>query len=165
MKVETFGEGRKALCFGSQKINLHQFGKEFKPKAHAPAPGCQDICLITELPLNQVIEHLQKCGVANEEGPVKRTGAMGPINSVYFRDPDRNLIEVSNLSVAIDCLTMCRESPTVPLPDRQESLVYTSRAHDQTAACHINHRLGGRVCFLQYDRPQPVRFSPGQPAA
>ncbi len=96
MKVETFGEGRKALCFGAQKINLHQYGKEFEPKAHAPAPGTQDICLITDVPINEVMAHLQQCGVAVEEGPVKRTGATGPINSVYFRDPDRNLIEVSN---------------------------------------------------------------------
>ena len=95
MKVATFGEGRKALCFGSQKINLHHYGKEIEPKAHAPAPGCQDICLITELPLEEVTGHLQKCGVAIEEGPVRRTGAVGPINSIYFRDPDGNLIEVS----------------------------------------------------------------------
>ena len=96
MKVETFGEGRKALCFGMQKINLHQYGREFEPKAHAPAPGTQDICLITGTPISEVMEHLKKCGVVIEEGPVKRTGATGPINSVYFRDPDRNLIEVSN---------------------------------------------------------------------
>ena len=96
MKVETFGEGRKALCFRAQKINLHQYGKEFEPKAHAPAPGTQDICLITDVPINEVMAHLQQCGVAVEEGPVKRTGATGPINSAYFRDPDQNLIEVSN---------------------------------------------------------------------
>ena len=96
MKVETFGAGRKALCFGVQKINLHQYGKEFEPKAHAPTPGSQDICLITGVPIIEVMAHLQECGVAVEEGPVLRTGAMGPINSVYFRDPDNNLIEVSN---------------------------------------------------------------------
>ena len=96
MKVETFGAGRMALCFGAQKINLHQHGREFEPKAHAPAPGTQDICLITGVPISEVMAHLQQCGVTIEEGPVKRTGATGPINSVYFRDPDRNLIEVSN---------------------------------------------------------------------
>lgn len=96
MKVETFGEGRTALCFGGQKINLHQHGKEFEPKAQAPAPGSQDICLITGVPIVEVMQHLESCGVEVEEGPVRRTGAMGPIHSVYFRDPDGNLIEVSN---------------------------------------------------------------------
>ncbi len=96
MKVETFGEGRKALSFGGQKINLHRYGREFEPKAKAPAPGSQDICLISGTPIAEVMEHLAACGVAIEEGPVKRTGATGPINSIYFRDPDGNLIEVSN---------------------------------------------------------------------
>ncbi|GFO66336.1 VOC family protein [Geomonas paludis] len=96
MRVETFGEGRKALCFGAQKINLHQFGNEFEPKAKAPAPGCQDICLISSIAIAEVEKHLLSCGVAIEEGPIKRTGATGPINSIYFRDPDGNLIEISN---------------------------------------------------------------------
>ncbi|WP_224982428.1 VOC family protein [Geomonas agri] len=96
MRVETFGEGRKALSFGGQKINLHQFGNEFEPKAKAPAPGTQDICLVSSIPIAEVERHLSSCGVAIEEGPVKRTGATGPINSIYFRDPDGNLIEVSN---------------------------------------------------------------------
>jgi catechol 2,3-dioxygenase-like lactoylglutathione lyase family enzyme len=96
MRVETFGAGRKALCFGMQKINLHQYGREFEPKAKAPAPGCQDICLISSRPLDEIMQHLTACGVVIEEGPIQRTGATGPINSVYFRDPDDNLIEVSN---------------------------------------------------------------------
>jgi catechol 2,3-dioxygenase-like lactoylglutathione lyase family enzyme len=96
MRVETFGAGRKALCFGMQKINLHQYGSEFEPKAKAPAPGCQDICLISSRPLDEIMQHLTACGVVIEEGPIQRTGATGPINSVYFRDPDDNLIEVSN---------------------------------------------------------------------
>ena len=96
MKVVTFGEGRKALAFGSQKINLHQQGKEFEPKAHRPTPGSCDLCLITSMALPEVMAHLEACGVALIEGPVKRTGALGTLLSVYCRDPDLNLIEVSN---------------------------------------------------------------------
>uniref|UniRef100_A0ACB8FYK4 Uncharacterized protein n=1 Tax=Sphaerodactylus townsendi TaxID=933632 RepID=A0ACB8FYK4_9SAUR len=92
------GENRKALHFGNQKFNLHEAGKEFEPKAHRPVPGSLDICLITEMPLEQLIHHLKACGVKIEDGPVLRTGAIGPITSVYFRDPDQNLIEVSNYS-------------------------------------------------------------------
>src|SRR5215475_7772378 len=84
MEVVSFGEGRKALAFGIQKINLHQHRHEFEPKAKQPTPGSADFCLITSVPLDQVIEHLNQCGVAIEEGPVKRTGARGPIQSVYF---------------------------------------------------------------------------------
>ncbi|XP_048370944.1 glyoxalase domain-containing protein 5 isoform X2 [Sphaerodactylus townsendi] len=91
-------ENRKALHFGNQKFNLHEAGKEFEPKAHRPVPGSLDICLITEMPLEQLIHHLKACGVKIEDGPVLRTGAIGPITSVYFRDPDQNLIEVSNYS-------------------------------------------------------------------
>ncbi|XP_042196850.1 glyoxalase domain-containing protein 5-like [Callorhinchus milii] len=96
MEVITFKGNRKALSFGNQKFNLHEVGKEFEPKAHRPTPGSIDLCLITHTPINKVMEHLKKCGVAVEEGPVERTGAVGPIVSVYFRDPDNNLIEVSN---------------------------------------------------------------------
>jgi catechol 2,3-dioxygenase-like lactoylglutathione lyase family enzyme len=94
--VVTFGEGRKALTFGRQKFNLHQQGKEFEPKAKAPTPGAIDLCLIASTPLDQVIEELNALGVLIEEGPVDRTGATGPIRSVYLRDPDQNLIEISN---------------------------------------------------------------------
>jgi catechol 2,3-dioxygenase-like lactoylglutathione lyase family enzyme len=96
MQVVTFGEGRKALAFGVQKINLHQQGREFEPKAQHPTPGSGDLCLITSVALPEVIAHLRARGVAILEGPVRRTGAAGILLSVYFRDPDLNLIEVSN---------------------------------------------------------------------
>ncbi|MFS8046792.1 VOC family protein [Rhizobium sp. BR 314] len=96
MGVETFGEGRKALTFGNQKINLHRAGHEFEPKADRPTPGSADLCFISHTPLDDVVAHLETEGVAIAEGPVRRTGATGPILSVYFRDPDNNLIEVSN---------------------------------------------------------------------
>jgi catechol 2,3-dioxygenase-like lactoylglutathione lyase family enzyme len=95
MEAVTFGAGRTALAFGRSKINLHRAGHEFEPKAHRPTPGSADLCLIAEGPLEQVIEDLAAYGVPIEEGPVERTGATGPIRSVYFRDPDQNLIEVS----------------------------------------------------------------------
>ena len=96
MEVVTFGQGRKALVFGQQKINLHPAGKEFEPKAQRPTPGSADLCFLTSVPLTEVQAHLTACGVTLSEGPVQRTGAQGPILSVYFRDPDLNLIEVSN---------------------------------------------------------------------
>ena len=96
MEVQTFGPlQRKALHFGRQKINLHQRGKEFEPKAAHPLPGSADLCFIASGMLDAVIAHLKACGVAIELGPVDRTGATGAIRSVYFRDPDGNLIEVS----------------------------------------------------------------------
>ncbi|XP_048255485.1 glyoxalase domain-containing protein 5-like [Haliotis rufescens] len=95
MEVATF-KGRKALNFGLSKINLHERGKEFEPKASSPTPGSADVCFITHTKLSEVIEHLKSCNVTIMEGPVERTGAVGPISSVYFRDPDDNLIEVSN---------------------------------------------------------------------
>ena len=96
MEVEEFGGGRRALKFGRQKINLHEAGNEFEPKAKEPLPGSGDFCLITEVPLERVVEHLTFCSVELVEGPVTRTGAVGRIESVYFRDPDGNLVEVSN---------------------------------------------------------------------
>lgn len=100
VEVVIFAGGRKALAFGSQKINLHQKGGEFEPKAEHPTPGSADLCFITTVPMSEVTGHLKACGVNIIEGPVKRTGAKGPVVSVYFRDPDLNLIEVSNYITA-----------------------------------------------------------------
>ena len=96
MSITSFGDGRRALSFGTQKINLHQYGREFEPKAKRPTPGSADLCFLTSISISDVVEHLRECGVELLEGPVQRTGAAGPIMSVYFRDPDGNLVEVSN---------------------------------------------------------------------
>lgn len=96
MKEVAFGENRKALVFGNQKINLHEQGKELEPHAHRPTVGSADLCFITKTPLPAVMQGLKSCGVEILEGPVQRTGASGRITSIYFRDPDKNLIEVAN---------------------------------------------------------------------
>ena len=96
MEVVTFGDRRYALQFGQQKINLHQAGKEFEPKAARPTPGSADLCLITTTPLTEVTTQLRSCGIEIEAGIVPRTGAMGAIASLYIRDPDGNLLEISN---------------------------------------------------------------------
>ncbi|MBP0622406.1 VOC family protein [Cupriavidus consociatus] len=95
MTLETFGEGRKAFKFGEQKINLHVKGKEFEPKAHLPVPGALDLCFIASVPLDDVIKRLNDRGANIIEGPVARTGASYRIRSIYLRDPDLNLIEIS----------------------------------------------------------------------
>lgn len=94
-EIVTFGAGRKALKFGAQKFNLHQAGHEFEPKAKTPRPGSADLCLITEDPIDRVETELRQAGIEIEEGPVQRTGAVGPITSIYIRDPDGNLLELS----------------------------------------------------------------------
>jgi catechol 2,3-dioxygenase-like lactoylglutathione lyase family enzyme len=96
MSKEVFGNGRVALKYGNQKINLHEFGREFEPKANKPVPGSADLCFIVQTPLREAMAHVKNCGVEIIEGPVERTGANGPIRSFYFRDPDLNLIEVAN---------------------------------------------------------------------
>lgn len=98
MKLETFRtptEERLALKFGQQKINLHVWGREFTPRAHVAAPGTLDLCFIASTSLEKVVEKLKAKNVPILEGPVKKTGALGPMSSVYVRDPDLNLIEIS----------------------------------------------------------------------
>lgn len=95
MRRVVFGAGRVALQFGRQKINLHQAGREFEPKALRPTPGSADLCFLAAIPMDAVLAHLAAAGVTIEEGPVARTGALGPIRSVYLRDPDGNLLEIA----------------------------------------------------------------------
>lgn len=97
MEVEVFGAGKRtALKFGQQKINLHEVGREFTPRARVATAGSGDFCLLTDTPVDEVAAHLRSVGVAIEEGPVPKTGATGALISLYFRDPDGNLVEVSN---------------------------------------------------------------------
>ncbi len=96
MRPVSFAGGRRALGFGQQKINLHQAGREFEPKADRPTPGSGDLCLLTTAPLADVIARAEALGITIIEGPGERTGAVGVINSVYARDPDGNLVEVAN---------------------------------------------------------------------
>ncbi|MDF3308146.1 VOC family protein [Rhodococcus sp. T2V] len=96
MTAHTFGNNRRALLFGVSKINLHEAGREIDPKAQHPAPGSADLCLIVKDPIDEVLRQLTDHQVPVELGPVTRTGAQGPIDSIYIRDPDRNLIELSN---------------------------------------------------------------------
>ena len=96
MTREIYDDGRIALKFGNQKINLHEYGREIDPKASQPLPGSEDLCFITDTQIETVMENLKSKGIYILEGPVKRTGATGPIISIYCRDPDGNLIEIAN---------------------------------------------------------------------
>ena len=94
-RFETPAGERFAFSFGEQKINVHEWGKEFSPRAHVAAPGTLDLCFIAAIPLEEVTKRLKEKGIAILEGPVTKTGAQGPIRSVYVRDPDLNLVEIS----------------------------------------------------------------------
>ncbi len=96
MTEVRFGEGRRALAFGSQKINLHRAGREYEPHAKAPMPGSADLCFLTLEPVEDLARRLEAEWIEIEEGPVAKTGATGPLRSIYIRDPDGNLIELSN---------------------------------------------------------------------
>jgi catechol 2,3-dioxygenase-like lactoylglutathione lyase family enzyme len=97
MKAETFAGGRRALSFGQQKINLHQKGAEFTPRARVATAGSGDFCLLSDVPIPEIVAQLDAEGVEIIEGPCDKTGAVGKLLSVYFRDPGGNLVEVSNL--------------------------------------------------------------------
>jgi catechol 2,3-dioxygenase-like lactoylglutathione lyase family enzyme len=96
MNVRAFEGGRLALRFGEQKINLHEAGHEFEPKARVAVPGSADLCLLVEGSLDAWLAHLEELDVPVVEGPVARTGALGPMTSVYVRDPDGNLVEIGS---------------------------------------------------------------------
>jgi len=98
MTAESFAGGRRALSFGAQKFNLHQKGAEFEPKARLATAGSADFCLLSDVPMPEIVDHLAAEGVEIIEGPCAKTGATSPLLSVYFRDPDGNLVEVSNLA-------------------------------------------------------------------
>jgi catechol 2,3-dioxygenase-like lactoylglutathione lyase family enzyme len=101
LKTVTFGDGRAALACGVQRIHLHQAGQELEPKAHRPNSGSADVCFLVDTSMKTVLAHLQRCGVEIILGPVLRTGASGPLESVYVRDPDLNLIEVARCTEAL----------------------------------------------------------------
>jgi catechol 2,3-dioxygenase-like lactoylglutathione lyase family enzyme len=116
MEIVFFESGRRALSFGNQKINLHEAGSEIKPHAQNPTVGSGDLCFISDTPLPAVIEHLRPFGVKIEEGPVEHTGAMGKIRSIYFRDPDNNLIEVGEYAEQSSAATDRKSSTLAPPP-------------------------------------------------
>jgi catechol 2,3-dioxygenase-like lactoylglutathione lyase family enzyme len=122
MRVVTFSGNRKALAFGQQKINLHHYGKEFEPKAHAPTPGSADLCLIAATPIADVLEHLERCAVPVIEGPVERTGAVGPITSVYFhRSRQLHCGLAAQGEVRLESLGVGMPAPSVPaLPSSRD---------------------------------------------
>lgn len=144
--VVTFGEGRKALTFGRQKFNLHQRGKEFEPKAIAPTPGAIDLCLIANTSLDDVIDELGALGINVEEGPVDRTGATGPIRSVYIRDPDQNLIEISNYFATDESDLLTRG-----VASRDEA----SRTGIYHAASDVHASIADRLKRMRADRNRP----------
>jgi catechol 2,3-dioxygenase-like lactoylglutathione lyase family enzyme len=116
MEIVFFESGHRALTVGDQRINLHEAGSEMKPHAQNPTVGSADLCFISDTPLPAVMEHLRPFGVKIVEGPVEHTGAAGKIRSIYFRDPDNNLIEVGEYAEQKSAATDKKSSALVPPP-------------------------------------------------
>jgi catechol 2,3-dioxygenase-like lactoylglutathione lyase family enzyme len=117
MRAISFGAGRRALAFGRQKINLHAAPTPLAPHARRPTPGSADLCFVLSTPVHETLAELARLGVAVEVGPGERTGALGPITSVYFRDPDGNLIEVSNYAEPASGDARPAQAPVVSPPE------------------------------------------------
>lgn len=141
MRSVTFGEGRQALTFGGQKLNLHQAGRELEPRAAHPTPGSADLCLISAVTLPCIQEHLRALAVPIELGPVARTGATGPISSIYLRDPDENLVEISTY----DCGRPQAPDPYDLLPPVAALTMHSPDIADgqPLAEPHVHDSLGG----------------------
>ncbi len=158
MQPVGFGQGRRALTFGPSKINLHQAGHELTPHAARPAPGTADLCLVTSTPLDAVVAHLAASGVAVEEGPVPRTGAQGPMTSVYIRDPDHN----SDRDRQLPGLAQGTRNPVGSYAYRRVSIRRQPEGVDgRAAAAGRRHRAPGRQPGGPGLREHRVRFLPG----
>lgn len=159
MKVECFDDNRRALTFGRQKLNLHQVGAEFEPKATLPAPGSMDFCLITPTPMEDVVRSLLERSIPIELGPIARTGAVGPMTSVYFRDPDGNLIEIAHyddsiLNSAERAVSSGAANPAITLPPYD---AFTGDELPDPKISHYTEIIPALVEIVAVEGPATVR--------
>ncbi len=158
MRLETFGEDRKALVFGSQKFNLHEVGTEIAPKENSPTPGDIDLCLITSTPVDMVLRTLLHAGVPIELGPVAKTGACGPILSIYIRDPDRNLIEIAQYDNAeLNGAQVGRRGSESHLPALPAYIEFTAEELPDPRTSHYSEMIGSMVDIVKVEGPMTTR--------